>query len=123
MLKTIRKNKYIKRAFAFFTTVITMLSISCGTVLCFAANGSGNGSGNGGADVGGLVTWGESLIGNIRTIARVIMIGAIVVLGIMCATAGRGWADRLKSGAAGIIIGVAILAFGTDIVTGLIGTN
>ena len=121
MLKTIRKNKYIKRAFAFFATVVTMLSISCGTIFSFAANG--NGGGNGGADVGGLVTWGEGLVGNIRTIARVIMIGAIVVLGIMCATAGRGWADRLKSGAAGIIIGVAILAFGTDIVTGLIGTN
>ena len=115
-MKTIRKNKYIKRACAFFVTVITMLSISCGTVLCFAATGNGGGSGA----VDNITTWGNSLVDDIKKIAQIIMIGSIVILGIMCATAGRGWAERLKSGAAGILIGVAILSFGTTIVTGLI---
>ncbi|MBQ9531596.1 MAG: TrbC/VirB2 family protein [Eubacterium sp.] len=111
MKKTITKG--IKRFAATISGIITAVFLGVGEV--FAATGNGTGSA-----VSSITTWGESLVDDIKKVAQIIMIGAIVVLGIMCATAGRGWAERLKSGAAGILIGVAILSFGTSIVTGLI---
>ena len=108
-----KRRNGVKKVSAAISAFITMVILGVGEV--FAATGNGTGSA-----VSSTITWGESLVDDIKRVAQIIMTGSIVILGIMCATAGRGWAERLKSGAAGILIGVAILSFGTSIVTDLI---
>lgn len=115
--------KGFKAITAFITSVITTVIFGCNSALvAFATKDQPKvttaASGGGGA-VSSITTWGENITKDIGSIAKIIMIGAILVLGIMCATAGRGWAEKLKSGAAGIIIGIILVSFGTTIVTDL----
>lgn len=99
--------KSMKKLTAAIYTVFATATLGIGSVTAFAA------------DTKGIIDWGNSLIGDIKTIGQLIGVGAVIILAIMCMTAGRGWAEKLKTGAAGIIIGIALLGFGTSIVMGL----
>lgn len=100
--------KSMKKLTAAIYTVLATTALGIGSVNAYAID-----------SIDDITTWGESLISDIQKIGEIIGVGAIIVLAIMCMTAGRGWAEKLKSGAAGIIIGICLLGFGTSIVAGL----
>lgn len=93
----------------------SLAALVFGGFTAFAASGSSNKK----DAVSNILTWGEDIIADIQKIGQLIAVGAIIILAIVVISAGRGWAERLKSGAAGILVGIALLGFGVDIVAGL----
>lgn len=100
-------------------TIIASIYTSLATLVFGGFTAFASGSSNKKDAVSNILTWGEDIIADIQKIGQLIAVGAIIILAIVVISAGRGWAERLKSGAAGILVGIALLGFGVDIVAGL----
>lgn len=99
--------KITKNITVSITTAI--LAVFC-SITAFAADNDGWSN---------LISMGDNLATNIQKILKVIAMIAVGILAIMIVSGGREWTQRLKSGAAGIIVGVAIGCYGGSIVAGV----
>lgn len=103
----------IRKVSAALSTVITMLYFGLGTVMAYAASAAGSGA------MDKITQWGDNILADISKIARYIAYGFVIILGIIVVTAGRGWAEKLKSGLGALVVGIILITFGVSIVTGL----
>ena len=70
-------------------------------------------------DVSNIINFGNGIVDALKSISVIICLGAVIVLGIGCVVAGRGWAEKLKSGFGGILVGIILITMGGAIVLGL----
>ena len=66
-------------------------------------------------DVSNIINFGNGIVDALKSISVIICLGAVIVLGI----GWRGWAEKLKSGFGGILVGIILITMGGAIVLGL----
>ncbi len=100
-----KHNRKFKALYAAYIAILTMAvsSISASAAL----------------DVSNIINFGNGIIDALKSIAVIICIGAMIVLGIGCVVAGRGAAEKLKSGFFGILVGIILISMGGALVLGL----
>ena len=107
-MKNLKNTKFAKKIWATLSTAVMSVM--------FALPASAE-------DAGGwnsIISFGNNIAENLKSIAKVAAVIATIVLGITLIThRHQGWGEVLKGGFCKLIIGIMIISYGTGIVTGL----